>query len=229
MKNGIILVLFLIGVSTFAQRKLEKQEAVTKNETIYLIFKFANDIKVEQWDKNQVSVKASVYLDNGKGNEYFNLKTERSSGEVKIHSDFGDYFKKQKKNRDYCNNNTSTEINYLVYVPKGVSLRVKSISGSLDMNYFSGNLSTELIAGDITLKKYDGEMHLETVSGDVDVAIDQALVDASTITGTIYSNLNIEQNTKKYQGINRINGSINNGTEPIKLTTVSGNIYMRKK
>jgi len=227
MKNGIILVLFLIGVSTFAQRKVEKQETVTKNETIYLNFKFANDIKVEQWDKNQVNVKASVNLDNGKGNEYFNLKTERSSGEVKVYSDFGNYFK--NKNRDYCNNSNTTEINYLIYVPKGVSLRVKSISGSLDMNYFSGNLSTELIAGDITLKKYDGEMHLETVSGDVDVAIDQALVDASTITGTIYSNLNIEQNTKKSQGINRINGSINNGTESIKLTTVSGNIYMRKK
>ena len=55
-----------------------------------------DDIKVEQWDKNEVSINVSVYLDNGEGNEAFNLKTERNGDQVKIYSDFGDYYKKGK-------------------------------------------------------------------------------------------------------------------------------------
>jgi len=228
MKHIILALCLLIAASALAQRNVEKQEQISKSESVYLNFKFANDIKVEQWNKNEVSIKASVYLDNGEGNDAFSLKTDRSSGVVKIYSDFGDYFEQKQKERKNWTGNRTTEINYVVYVPKGVSLRVKSISGSLEMNTFIGDLRTDLISGDITLKKYDGELRLKTVSGDVDVVIDKALIDASTVTGTIYSDLDIQQNSKKNYGTIQIKGSVNKGTEPLKLKTVSGDIYMRK-
>jgi len=84
MKNATIILLLLFGTNSFAQRIVEKEETVNKNQTVSLDFQFANEIKVEQWDKKQISVKASVEIDNGEGNEYFELKTDRNSKEIKV-------------------------------------------------------------------------------------------------------------------------------------------------
>lgn len=232
MKNIVTMALvLLVGVCAQGQtRQVSTQEAVSNSEEIYLNFKFAGDIIVEQWDKNEISVSASVYLDNGEGNDFFSLKTERSSGQVKVFSDFGDYYKDNKHWGKYREGKTyRTEINYVVKVPRNCTLRVKSISGSLQATSFKGELKTDLIAGDITLKKYEGLMRLKTVSGDVDVTMQKARVDARTVTGTIYSDLDIDMgNSNKNRGSNTIKGTVNNGEELIVLTTVSGNIYMRK-
>ena len=108
-------------------------------------------------------------------------------------------------------------------------MRVKSISGSLEADTYSGDLTTDLISGDITIKKYKGEMQLKTVSGDVDVAISKAKVNAKTVTGTIYTDLKIDKKysqNKSYSS--KVRGTVNNGSIELRMTTVSGNIYMRK-
>jgi len=227
MKNILTIIILLITANIFAQRTVEKSFDLNKNQTLDLNFKFASEIEIKQWDKNQVSVKATVTIDDGEGNEYFSLETDRHSNEVAIYSDFGGYFKK-KNRRGFYDSNYS-EINYTVYVPKGTSLRVESICGSLFIDSYYGDLRTDLVSGNVTLKKYEGEMRLETVSGDLDLVVEKAYVDASTVTGSVYSNLDIEQKSNRSHASHCIKGSINNGTERLRLTTVSGNIYLRKE
>lgn len=227
-KLGIIVVVLLLGVTVYGQRNVEKTESVSGSDELFVNFKFADEIKVEQWNRSEIQVKATVTIDNGEGNDYFSLKTDRSGDEVKIYSDFGDYFK-QKNRWDNCNH--ETDINYVVYVPRNATLRVKSISGDLTSDSFAGTLRTDLVSGDITIKGYNGELRLKTVSGDVDVTMNRARIDARTVTGTIYSDLDIDQGDnkgRKSHGGNKVRGSVNNGTELIVLETVSGNIYMRK-
>jgi DUF4097 and DUF4098 domain-containing protein YvlB len=91
-------------------------------------------------------------------------------------------------------------------------------------------LKTDLVSGNVTIKKYDGELWLKTVSGDLDVTMNNAEVNAKTLTGTIYSNIDIDMANKKKQGhgYNKINGTINGGGSLVKMDTVSGDIYMRK-
>ena len=227
MKTHILLAFTMLFLATMtAQRNVEKTEPVSTGQDVFLNFKFAQDIQVEQWNKNEVSIKASVSIDNGDGNDDFSLKTEKGSGSLKISSDFGDYFKRSRK-RNNCNSNT--EINYTVYIPRGVNLKVKSISGSLIAKSFKGNLTTDLISGDVTIKDYDGELKLKTISGDVDVTMNKAKINASTLTGTIYSDLDIDKDQRKTShGTNKITGTINKGSELIVMETISGNIYMRK-
>ncbi len=227
MKTHILLAMTMLFIaSTTAQRNVEKVEAVSTGQDIFLNFQFAQDIQVEQWNKNEVVVKASVNIDEGEGNNDFSLKTENSSGRLKIASDFGDYFKKNR-NRNNCYNNT--EINYTVYIPKGANLKVKSISGSVAADSFIGNLTTDLISGNVTIKNYDGALKLKTISGDVDVTMNKAKINASTLTGTIYSDLDINKDEHRNStGSNKIIGTINNGNELIVMETISGNIYMRK-
>ncbi len=227
-KLGILVAFLVLGVTSYGQRNVETTESLSSGQELYVDFKFANDIKIEQWSGNNVQVKATVNIDNGEGNEYFSLKTDRSSDQLRIESDFGDYFK--KKNRwDNCNN--VTDINYVVYVPRNATMKVKSISGDVTSDSFSGTLRTDLVSGDVTIKDYNGDLRLKTVSGDLDVTMNRARVDAKTLTGTIYSDLDIDMGDregKRSHGYNKVIGTVNNGGDLVVMETVSGNIYMRK-
>ncbi|GAB5398932.1 MAG: hypothetical protein Aureis2KO_05170 [Aureisphaera sp.] len=222
------MLLVLAGSQLFAQRAVELVENVSSGQDVFLNFKFANEIKLVQWNKSETKVEASVLIDDGEGNESFSLKTKEVGSELKIYSDFGDYFEKKKHKDNWCNH--QTEIDYVVYVPKNTRVEVKSISGSVEADAYNGTLKTDLISGDVTIKKYSGDLKLKTVSGDLDVTMNRAKIDARTVTGTIYSDLDIEQKTKKGNsyGSNKVLGSVNGGSELIVLNTVSGNIYMRK-
>lgn len=228
MKKIIATVLILFATLTInAQRKVEKSISVSKNQELFVHFKFAQNIEVKQWNKNTFEVKATVTINDGEGDKHFSLKTSKDNGQVKIYSDFGNYFKR-KRNWNYTNH-TTTEINYTVYVPKNATLKIKSISGSFTADSYYGNLTTDLISGDITIKKYNGKMRLKTVSGDVDVAVSKAKINAKTVTGTIYSDLKIDSEyseNKSYSS--KIRGTVNNGNVELRMTSVSGNIYMRR-
>ena len=226
MKKIINLVcILLVTITVNAQRKVDKSVKVSKNKELFVHFKFAQNIEIKQWNQNRIEVKATVNLNDGEGDKHFSLKTSESGDQVKIYSDFGNYFKRKRN----WNQNNTTEINYVVYVPKNATLKVKSISGSLETDSYSGDLTTDLISGNITIKKYNGEMQLKTVSGDVDVAISKARINAKTVTGTIYSDLKIDKSysqNKSYSS--KVRGTVNNGNVELSMTTVSGNIYMRK-
>ena len=225
------MLALIMTVSASAQRQVEKTVALKGGQDIFLDFKFADDIRVEQWNKNEVQVKSEVTIDDGEGNDAFSLQVDETSGSVEIKSDFGDYFKSKNKDKNYWNNrHSNTEIDYVVYVPMGATLKIKSISGSVEANSYEGFLKTDLIAGDVTIKNYDGEMHLKTISGDVDVTFKSAEVNAKTLTGTIYANLDIdmEGNGNRSGGHNNIKGKINNGGKLVKMETISGDIFLRK-
>jgi hypothetical protein len=151
MKNLIIIALLSV-TALHAQRYVEVKENLSNNQEVYLDFKFAQDITVEHGNTNQIIVKASVNIDEGKGDDAFTIKTKKTSGKLKFYSDFGDYFKNKwnDKNRHDCN--STTEINYVVIVPKNVNLMIKSISGSVSIYAFQCDLVTYLISVDVTIK-----------------------------------------------------------------------------
>ncbi|WP_460217811.1 DUF4097 family beta strand repeat-containing protein [Psychroserpens sp. MEBiC05023] len=227
-----LVVLFLLSVATLqAQRHVEVKENISKNQEVYLNFKFAQDIKVEHGNTNQIIVKATVNIDDGEGNDAFSLKTENSSGRLKLYSDFGDYFENKWKDKNRHNCSSDTDINYVVIVPKNIDLKVKSISGSVFMDAFEGDLVTDLISGDVTIKKYNGELRLKTISGALDVTVSKAKLNAKSLTGTIYSDLDFENKTsgKHYNNShNKVSKQVNGGTLPLDMETISGNIYIRK-
>ncbi|GHA30465.1 hypothetical protein GCM10007103_09830 [Salinimicrobium marinum] len=230
MKNLVLLPFIVLFVTaTYGQLNVEENFRVTPEQQISLNLKFAGEITVVQWDKQEVKVNASVYVDNGEGNSAYSLKSKESSEGINIFSDFGNYFE-QKENTVINNCNSKTEISYVVYVPKNCKLKVKSITGNVFSESFSGKLETDLIAGGVELKQYHGELVLKTISGNLDVTMDKANIEAQTLTGTIYSDLDISttQNSKENAMTTKVSGAVNNGGERAKLETISGNIYMRK-
>ncbi len=236
----IIIVALLSVVTLNAQKQVEVKEQISKDQEVFINFKFAQDIKVVHGNTNEIIVKASVNIDDGTGNDNYSIKSENSSGQLKLYSDFGDYFKSKKRNVYYsnkdeknenCNCCHTTDINYVVVVPKNIKLRIKSISGSVFTDTYEGDLVTDLISGDVTIKKYNGELRLKTISGALDIKVNKAKLNAKSVTGTIYSDLDFEKTDLGKHGKsfnNKVSKQINGGTFPLIMETVSGNIYIRK-
>ncbi len=236
-------ILFFIGIllsysNLTAQKQTEFKNSTSGIETVEVNVKFAQNIQIKNWDKQEVLVKASANLNDNKHNDYFSLKGEQKGNIYLIKSDYGDFFEKHKttitttnKNEDCCNCYAHNEVivDYTIYVPKNVHLKVKSISGDVNDLSYKGKLTLDLISGNITVKKHSENMKLKTISGDIDVYIADAEFKAQTLTGTVYSNLDIDFGEKKrYSVENKINGKVKNGTASLRLKTISGNIYLRK-
>lgn len=244
MKRFILFIGLLLTFNNLSAQKKITENASSKNvNDVYVHLKFANNIVVKNWNKNEISVEATVNLDDNKHNDYFSFKSENIDGTYKIASEYGDYFKKyrsyyshnddhkgDKKDDDDCHSHKhSNVVNYVIYVPKNMQLKVKSISGDVEAENFVGVLKLDLISGNITIKKHSKDMHLKTISGDIDIYVADAKLEAKTLTGGVYSDLDIdfEKNKKKGYG-SKIVTTINKGTAFLRLNTISGDIYLRK-
>jgi DUF4097 and DUF4098 domain-containing protein YvlB len=90
--------------------------------------------------------------------------------------------------------------------------------------------SVETINADVTIKGQTRDMNVKSISGYIDLTEPegkQADLDFSTISGRMYSNHELALN-KMHSGIPmKINEKLNNGGDPIKLETISGDIYFR--
>ncbi|MGY3792266.1 hypothetical protein [Aquimarina sp. 433] len=233
MKNLVILIAFcFIAIQTNAQKVIEK-EITTSSDQIRIEFKFADDIIIKTWDKSNVYVKAEVDINDGEFNDYFELTIDNSSSVLNIESSYGDLFKKWNKNKKGnwgpCNN-LEMDANYTLYIPENMSLRVKSISGSVASENYNGELEIDIISGNIDIKKYQGDLTLKTISGTIDVHIAKSRLRAETVTGMIYSDKDLEFD----RGKNRVVGSKVTGTfgdikSELELKTVSGDIFIRKQ
>ena len=80
----------------------------------------------------------------------------------------------------------------------------------------------------------DKPISIASVSGEVDVTLPAKTpvdLEMKTITGTMYSDFDFAADDKEMKrvGGSRVNTRLNGGGLDLKLTTVSGNIYLRKK
>ncbi|QNM85460.1 DUF4097 family beta strand repeat protein [Polaribacter pectinis] len=245
MKSLLLFIGLLLTFNNLTAQKKVTENTNSKNiKDVYVHLKFANNILVKNWNKKEISVEATVNIDDNKHNDYFNFKTDRIGGTYKVSSDYGDYFKKYRSyfshthkegeenenNEDDCHKNQHTNIvNYVIYVPKNMELKIKSISGNVVVDSYDGELILDLISGNITIKNHSKEMHLKTISGDIDIYVSDAKFEAKTLSGSVYSDLDIDFEKKKKNSYgSTINATVNKGTASLKLNTISGDIFLRK-
>jgi hypothetical protein len=207
-----ILIVAAIGVS-FSQKVITKKLDV-QGKKVEMKFDFAENIRVEAWDKNTVELEVTVNIDNNRYNDYYTLNVNERAGSVDLIEkvDF-EGIKKVKVQKDCCN--FDTKINYKLKVPANLEFNLKTISGKIEL------------IGSV------GKMSINSISGFIDYTIPTALkarINLETVTGDVYSDVKFDKSASKeisWVGTKR-DLTLNGGTLPVKLETVSGDIYLRK-
>jgi DUF4097 and DUF4098 domain-containing protein YvlB len=108
------------------------------------------------------------------------------------------------------------------------SLELKNVSGPLVLYTISGNITVTLTGVNKTKPT-----SIASVSGDVDVTVPAGIaanLEMSTVSGNMYSDFDISpsKNQMRRVGGNTITTPLNGGGGDLKLSVVSGNIYLRK-
>jgi hypothetical protein len=209
MKTGTILVVAWLCFSTIqAQQIIEKHIDFSGKESLSLKIQIADSINLQTWNKNEVYIKASVNINEGKDNEAYITSFDETGKTVIIDARFKDKYFKGKNN--CCN---ETDIYWQIFMPEKTKFSVETINA------------------DVTITGQTREMNVKSISGDIDLtepASKQADIDFSTISGTMYSNHELAL-SKLHSGIPlKITEKLNNGGDPIKLETISGDIFFRK-
>jgi hypothetical protein len=215
MKNYILATILMVATlgTAFSQKVITKKVDAT-GKKMEMKFDFADSIRIEAWNKNTVELEVSVNIDNNRFNEYYKLNENSFSGDIDLVEKID--FEGIKKVKGIGNNcNFDKMIRYRLKVPANLEFSLKTISGQV------------ILEGSL------GKMSVNSISGFIDYTIPASMktrINLSTITGDVYSNLKFDNKPEKeaqWVGTKR-NLILNGGTQPIKLETISGNIYLRK-
>lgn len=209
MKTLAIFIIACLSFGTIgAQQKIEKHINLPENGKVYLKIEIADSINIQTWNKNEIYVTASVNINDNKDNDAYLTSFDESGNIVTIN---GNFRKNYFSGKDNCCN--KSDIYWQVFIPEKT------------------DINAETINGDLTIKGVTGSLKLKTISGYIDLSLPEtgsADLEFSTISGTIYTNHNLNPGKMKSGIPMEIREKLNNGGPLIKLETISGNIFFRK-
>lgn len=233
----------LITMVSVAQTPIDKTVPVSGSQKIRMYFDYPELIKVSTWDRNEVSIKGSVSINNGENDDAFELQVSNDTREVIVRNEIHNLknlpqvvtiyrdgqkmmFKNKADYRKYRDENggdynvmswgVDMDILLEVKVPRNVETIVESVYGMVEIKGFTGPLIVDA--------KYGG----------VDAALNEKLIGeiiAETNYGQIYSNLDVKfDGDKLMQRDFHTVVSARPGSGPrYDLESKYGNVYLRKE
>lgn len=235
MKKFIAVFLIVVGLvgvknADAQQRIVEKTFSAGSGNHVKLNLQFGEHITIKGWDKDEVSFRAVVEINGGKLNDAFVANYVKDNQGVRIETDF-DQDKLDGGRRSDCSESkyssyswndgqqfVCSNITFEVYVPR------------------NSDLELETISADIELFDLDGPIDAQSVSGFVDLSwpeINGADISMETVSGEAYSNLDNLTFNKKQEELPlvgyELRGAIGNGGPRVRLESVSGDLYLRKR
>ncbi|MCE7062019.1 DUF4097 domain-containing protein [Dyadobacter sp. CY343] len=225
-----IICICLCTTTLFAQKKIDKTLPYKSGQIVNLELKFADSIKVRYWDKDEALVKMDITINGGRLNDALVIRESQTSDEVKLSTDLdekildgslesdcpetkqGRWTNKEGKSRYLCKT-----IHYQVFLPKNAQLKLETIDGNIDIEGASSPVSAKTISGYV-------DMNWPGTKG--------ANIAMKTITGEVYSDLNIDFKNKKEKNPivgYLLEGTIQGGGPDVRLESISNNVYLRQK
>lgn len=212
-----------------AQQIIEKSLPVGENQEAVLDLKFAEDIKVENWDKNEFYIKAEININNNTLNDAHTMDVSNNGNIISVITGFNEELLKSSKMMN-CNEKSKhqsnfngkegysvcSSIKYTIYLPSETDLKIETISGN------------------IFLEDRNGAVEAKSISGFVDLSSSpskKADFQLKSITGEVYTDLDIKFANRQDNPIvgYELKGKLNGGGEIINLESISGNVYVRKR
>lgn len=137
--------------------KFEKSYAITTGGAVSLENVNGN-VKVTTWDKNEVRIEAFKSADSREALDRLKIEVDASGKRVEIHTRY--------PRHEDGGNGHDMSVNYVLTVPKGVSLdRIRTVNGQVDIAGVQGDVTVSTVNGPIETDGLKGSCELKTVNG----------------------------------------------------------------
>ena len=206
LKAGLIAVISTAALVQ-AGDKVDKSIDV-KSDGIVEISNVRGIIRVEGWDKNEVSVKGE--LDDMAEN--FVFETSRSTTIIKVELPRGRI-------------NRGDGSNLIVRVPFGNKVDFSGVSSDFVVSSVKAGIDIRTVSGDVTAEEIESSLKIKTVSGDIDLTDSSGNAKLSSVSGDIEATVDSEE-----VDVDTVSGdSVLRLTEykRLKAGTVNGEIWVK--
>ncbi len=199
-----LLFILIMGVEAKAQKNTSEIISVAGIERIYIDTDEVYFIRIISSD--QESIKINTHSEG----EYFQdiaLKTEVSGSELNITTE---YPQKLTGGYDKLSAHKVFSLEIEIHIPQGMQVEVRSNIASLHSTGSYRSLVVELNQGYCQLLDFSGNATVNTFSGNILVETSHGLIDSKSRNGSV--------NVPDFLP----------GRNPIRLTSIDGNILVRK-
>ncbi len=231
MKTSIIIIIIILVFFSIlkGQEITENTYPLKANQKVALNLKFAENIKVENWDKNELLLKAEVNINDNTLNNAHIVDVKNEGILLNIETGFNDALLKNSRmyncNGDNAHQNNfngkdgysvCSKINYTVYLPANTELTIETISGNIVLAERKGPLVAKSISGFVDLSTAENK---------------QADIYLKSISGEVYTDLDIVFANREENPIvgYELKGKLNGGGDKVRLESISGDVYLRKR
>ena len=241
MKTIYTLLFFVLSsLIVYSQNKITKSYPVKAGQEISLHFDYPKMIKVSSWDKNEISIIATVSTEDGKHVDAFSLRDSLVNNTISIRNEIdwekipNQYFVVMngtktsfatKQDFENCKKENSSLVNASFYTQRNFTVY-------LEVKVPSSNFSTiKSIYGMIELIDFKAPSAIEATYGSIDASMNESQIGKIKLTnrfGKIYSNLQLIATEKKDSSyFTSITAEPGKGPS-YDLSSSYGNIYLRK-
>lgn len=143
----------------------------------------------------------------------------------------------------------STEINYIIYVPSGIDIKVDGTNGRVNLSEFNNDVKVDLTNGNVKVENVYGNVKLDLTNGTINARLDSTksldfqttngnikldvgekfsgIFDVQTVNGKISrKNVNFTSTDEEKK---EFKGTLGKGDAKVKLETTNGRINIEKK
>jgi len=207
MKNIVILALWVIVTPIMAQKNIEKTISFTGKQSIEMNIQIADSISIGTWNRPEIQVNASINLNDNVDNDAYETSFNEGGSKVVIKAGIKEeYF---KENQCCCKG----MITWNVMIPENTPFNVETINGNITVTGKTTEISAKSISGFIDWEVTPGR---------------KADLEMKTISGTMYSDLALGSQSGNNGIPQVISEDLNGGGIPVKLETISGDIFCRE-
>jgi len=218
---GILALIALVAAAWAAEKYVEpfsKTESLAKDGRV-TIRNLSGTLDVRGWDQDQVKIEAEKIsnassLEKAKANAALvTIEVVKEGSNLKVETKYP-----EGRNRDL-----NVSVNYKIWVPERAAVKLRNVSGTVNVEAIGGPFEAEVTSGSATVAKMAGPVDFRTVSGRItvrDVAND---IDLKTVSGNIEAS-----QIKGSVGAETTSGRIElrdvSGAKTVRAKVLSGNI-----
>lgn len=215
MNRFLLAAGLLLGslAPALAQRLITQTAALRDGQSVFLDLKHAHRVRVRPGGAG-LAVKATVVVNNNERNDAVSLRLEESAAEVSVVETLDEALLRKFQFSGDCggqggsngngggntynwNNGDGDgdagqryryclQIDYEVTLPAGTALRLATVTGDLDVQDLTGEITAKTVSGDLQFAGLSGAVTARTISGDVNFAHrGPRAVNVKTVSGDV--------------------------------------------
>lgn len=222
---AIGLALPLLSQQT-TEKKSENTYNLPASKKAVFDLKFAHKIDIKGWNKNEVLLKTTVVTNKPELEKVHTMEVTDGANLLSVHTDYDHEL--LKKNHL---NNTCWDCDEESRSKNGEKCFCLKVSYEIWLPY-EADFSLESINGSVEIRDFRGPAKIKTINGFVDMDWNPAAgadLSFNSINGELYSDFDIKADKNNTSYSKRLESPVNGGGKKIRLETINGDVYFRKK